>query len=246
MRSALVLTAALAPLALGACARAPVAVPEIVKPYRITIQQGNYVTREMVEQLKPGMTKEQVRFILGTPLVTDIFHADRWDYVFYREAPGGKREQRNFAVIFEDGRLARVIGDLLPSEPAQAGTGPAPKPQAARPEAPKSEAEKAEATKPEGPKAEAAKPESGAAQSAPQPASPGAMQSPTVSQPPAATGNWRAASDPPAAAPRSEDGTRPAGEGAPEQPKPEPATPPQAEEKPTRGFFGRLLERIGF
>jgi len=129
----------LAPLVLAAgCAGRQLPVPEIVKPYRITIQQGNYVTREMVEQLKPGMTREQVRFILGTPLLTDIFHADRWDYVFYRELPGGKREQRNFSVIFEDGKLSRVVGDLLPSEPVQPAAKPAPAP-VAKPE-PKPEA----------------------------------------------------------------------------------------------------------
>lgn len=225
MRSALVLAAALVPLALGACARAPVPVPEIVKPYRITIQQGNYVTREMVEQLKPGMTKEQVRFILGTPLVTDIFHADRWDYVFYRESPGGKREQRNFAVIFEDGRLARVIGDLLPAEPSQGGARPVAKP---------------EATKPEAPKADAAKPES-RAETAPGPAEPGAMQKPATALPPAAAGNWRAASDAPAPAAQSEAGA-PDSEPA----KREPAPAPEGGEKPARGFFGRMLERIGF
>ena len=59
----------------------------------------------MVAQLKPGMSKEQVRFVLGTPLLTDIFHADRWDYVYWRETPGGKREQRKLTVFFEDGKL---------------------------------------------------------------------------------------------------------------------------------------------
>src|SRR6188508_3298035 len=83
-------------------------VPRIpgVTPYRIEIQQGNYISQEMVSQLKPGMTKEQVRFVLGTPMVTDIFHADRWDYVFYREMPDGKKEQRNLSVVFEKDKLA--------------------------------------------------------------------------------------------------------------------------------------------
>jgi outer membrane protein assembly factor BamE len=92
-------------------------VPRIpgVTPYRIDIQQGNYVSQEMVAQLKPGMTKEQVRFILGTPMVTDIFHSDRWDYVYWREAPNGKRETRKVTVLFEQGQLARVDGDVMPS-----------------------------------------------------------------------------------------------------------------------------------
>ena len=52
-------------------------------PYKIDIQQGNVVTEEMVEKLKPGMSRSQVRFVLGTPLITDVFHADRWDYFYY-------------------------------------------------------------------------------------------------------------------------------------------------------------------
>ena len=100
-------------------------VPKIpgVTPYRMVIQQGNFISQEMVSQLKPGMSKEQVRFILGTPLVTDIFHADRWDYVFFRETPDGKREQRNLSVVFENSKLARVLGDLLPADGAARSSG---------------------------------------------------------------------------------------------------------------------------
>ena len=100
-------------------------VPKIpgLTPYRMVIQQGNFISQEMVSQLKPGMAKEQVRFILGTPLVTDIFHADRWDYVFFRETPDGKREQRNLSVLFDNGKLARVLGDLLPSDGAAPQAG---------------------------------------------------------------------------------------------------------------------------
>src|SRR6266850_857901 len=58
-----------------------------------------------------GMTREQVRFILGTPLITPIFHADRWDYVYWREQENGKRESRRVQLYFNDGRLARVEGD---------------------------------------------------------------------------------------------------------------------------------------
>jgi outer membrane protein assembly factor BamE len=92
-------------------------VPRIpgVTPYKIDIQQGNFVSQDMVAQLKPGMTREQVRFLLGTPLLTDIFHGERWDYVYFREAPNGKREQRKLAVFFADGRLTRLHGDLAPA-----------------------------------------------------------------------------------------------------------------------------------
>jgi outer membrane protein assembly factor BamE len=92
-------------------------------PYRIDIQQGNFVSQEMVAQLKRGMTKEQVRFVLGTPLVTDIFHANRWDFVYFLDRPGQPRVQRRLAVYFEDDRLARVEGDVVAAaagaEPAQ-------------------------------------------------------------------------------------------------------------------------------
>ena len=92
-------------------------VPRIpgVTPYRMEIQQGNFVSQEMVAQLKPGMTKEQVRFVLGTPLVTDIFHPDRWDYVYWREATNGSREQRKLTVVFDNGQLARLDGDVVSS-----------------------------------------------------------------------------------------------------------------------------------
>jgi outer membrane protein assembly factor BamE len=82
-------------------------------PYRIDIQQGNFVSQEMVAQLKRGMTKEQVRFVLGTPLVTDIFHAERWDYVYLLDRPGEPRVQRRLVVFFEDGKLSRLDGDVV-------------------------------------------------------------------------------------------------------------------------------------
>ena len=90
-------------------------VPRIpgITPHKVEIQQGNFVTQEMVSQLKPGMTQEQVRFILGTPLLTDIFHADRWDYLFWRELPDGKREQRKLIVRFREGKLAQLDGDVV-------------------------------------------------------------------------------------------------------------------------------------
>jgi outer membrane protein assembly factor BamE len=104
------------------------------------------------------MTKEQVRFILGTPLVTDIFHADRWDYVFYRELADGKREQRNLSVVFEKDKLARVLGDLMPTDGAvqAGGFDPQVKPEAKPKPASKPEAKPvAEAATPA---AETAKP----------------------------------------------------------------------------------------
>lgn len=104
---------------MAACSSTP-EVTSFISPYRIDVRQGNYVTQEMIARLKPGMSRDQVRFALGTPLVTDIFHADRWDYV-YRFQPGrGEVQLRRVVVFFEDGKLARVGGDVAAETPATA------------------------------------------------------------------------------------------------------------------------------
>ena len=96
--------------------------------YRMEIQQGNFISQEAVSQLKSGMTKDQVRFVLGTPLVADIFHEDRWDYVFMRRRQNASQtEERRVSVFFEDGKLARVEGDVVPGQ-VDAGNAPAPVP----------------------------------------------------------------------------------------------------------------------
>lgn len=87
-----------------------------IDPYRIDIRQGNFVDQEMVARLKRGMTREQVRFALGTPLVVDPFHSDRWDYV-YRFQPGaGEPVQRVLSVFFVADLLDRVEGDIQPGD----------------------------------------------------------------------------------------------------------------------------------
>ncbi|HUH36808.1 MAG TPA: outer membrane protein assembly factor BamE [Spongiibacteraceae bacterium] len=83
--------------------------------YRLTIDQGNIITQEMVDQLQPGMSKSQVQFIMGTALVQDTFHADRWDYV-YTIAPGGRdRQVQRLSLFFESDKLAHLSGDFVPS-----------------------------------------------------------------------------------------------------------------------------------
>ena len=114
---------------LGGCGYVNLDPTGIVRPYRMEIQQGNFITQEMVSQLKLGQTREQVRFILGSPLVTDIFHADRWDYVFSRRrANSSEVEQRRIVVFFVDGKLARIEGDVVnapgPAATASGGTAP--------------------------------------------------------------------------------------------------------------------------
>ena len=88
----------------------------IFSPYRIEIQQGNFVSQEMAAQLKEGMTQDQVRFVLGTPLLTDLFHADRWDYIFRLKGGNGELTTSRVTVFFKDGRLARFEGGDLPTE----------------------------------------------------------------------------------------------------------------------------------
>jgi outer membrane protein assembly factor BamE len=92
-----------------------------LSPYRVDVRQGNLVTQEMAAMLKPGMTKDQVRFVLGTPLVKDIFHADRWDYVYRYQTGTGELEERKLAVFFADGKLARVSGDVTSGSSAAGG-----------------------------------------------------------------------------------------------------------------------------
>jgi outer membrane protein assembly factor BamE len=85
--------------------------------YKLEINQGNYVTRDMVDKLRTGMTKSQVRLVLGTPLVIDIFHTDRWDYSYHHELDGQVVENRRFAVYFADDKLAKWEGDETPLPP---------------------------------------------------------------------------------------------------------------------------------
>jgi outer membrane protein assembly factor BamE len=108
-RSRLLLVAASCAL-IAACSYKP----GFINEYKIDIQQGNVLTQEMVSQLKPGQTRDQVRYLLGTPLVVDIFHQQRWDYVYrYLNGQTGQTEARKFTVFFDgEGRLERVGGDI--------------------------------------------------------------------------------------------------------------------------------------
>jgi outer membrane protein assembly factor BamE len=86
-----------------------------IKPYKMPIQQGNLVTSKMMMQLKPGMTKTQVRFVMGTPLINDSFHKDQWDYFYQMEKDGAIIEKRRVILMFEKDLLAKVKGDVIPA-----------------------------------------------------------------------------------------------------------------------------------
>src|SRR5258705_315774 len=206
-------------LALSAC-KQNVELPSLISPYRIDIQQGNVVTQEMVSKLKAGMTRAQVRFVLGSPLVTDMFHGDRWDYVYLMQKQGKADERRRLTVIFDGDKMVTLEGDIVLSDkvlepsPAPRAPGtvtistepkPTPKEEAAKAAAAKAEAAKAAATKAEAAtavtdKADAATVEAGKAD----PAKPAAPKS-----------------DAAAAADDKDDPSK-------------------------RGIFGRMLDKVGF
>ncbi len=101
-------------------------VPRPVNEYKIDIQQGNVLTQEMVSQLKPGLTKDQVRFILGTPVLMDMFHANRWDYVYrLQKGSTGEVEMRKFSTFFDaSDRLVRVGGDVAALQASDLSAAP--------------------------------------------------------------------------------------------------------------------------
>jgi len=82
--------------------------------YKIDINQGNYLSQDMVDRLKVGMTRQQVKQTLGTPLVTSAFRDNRWDYVYEYARQGKVREHRQFTVYFAEDKLARWEGDEMP------------------------------------------------------------------------------------------------------------------------------------
>jgi outer membrane protein assembly factor BamE len=179
-------------MALGACSvRMPTA-------YSPPLQQGNVIEQASLSKLKPGMTRAQVRFVLGTPLVVDVFRNDRWDYVYLLRRQGEAPQQRRVTVIFDGDLLARIEGDVVP------GSGTAPERPAV--------------------KAGAAKAAPGAGKGEPAKVEPAKVEPAKV--------------EPAKGEPAKGEG---AATGAV---KPDPVKADGAE--PQRGFFGRMLDRIGF
>jgi outer membrane protein assembly factor BamE len=88
----------------------------VITPYKIEIVQGNVITKEQAALVKPGLTRAQVRDVLGSPLLTDVFHADRWDYVFTIRRQGAEPQQRKVVVMFDGDKLKSISAQDLPSE----------------------------------------------------------------------------------------------------------------------------------
>ncbi len=189
---------------LAGCAMPTIPVLPALTPYKMDIQQGNVVTQEMIAKLQPGMTRSQVRFALGTPLVADLFHADRWDYIFLYQKAGVVIEQRRIVVIFKDDKLVRIEGDVVPASSGSAAQG------GAGTDKPK-------------PAVSATKPEVAAAKPRPE-AAPPPLQAEGAN---VVTG---------------------AGEpvGGSEIAREEKAKDEKPKEREQRGFFGRMLEKLGF
>ncbi len=97
---------------MSACAKRADGSIKIPLVYRIDIQQGNVIEQDMIDKLEPGMDKAKVRFIMGTPLLQDPFHSDRWEYIYSYEPGNGNREQRHLAVHFKDDKLTHLDGNV--------------------------------------------------------------------------------------------------------------------------------------
>lgn len=84
--------------------------------YKVTVQQGNVITQQMVDNLKPGMTREQVAYVMGEPVIKNPFDQDRWDYVYTLRVPGVVNDHMKMSLFFTDGLLSHFVGDLAPSD----------------------------------------------------------------------------------------------------------------------------------
>jgi len=121
-----VLLVGVALLILGGCASSDNTRSGLLEPYRFDIPQGNYVTQEMLDQVKPGMSREQVRFALGSPLLNAAFRTDRWNYIYRFQHANGRADVRRVVIFFADNQVDRIEADPLPvrddnSDPALPG-----------------------------------------------------------------------------------------------------------------------------
>lgn len=97
--------------------------PKLPGIHKFEIQQGNVITQDMIDQLKPGMTKSQVRFVMGTPLVADTFNQNRWDYFYSMQQTDGTEVRERVAIFFENDQLVGLRGDFIPGNSAKPATG---------------------------------------------------------------------------------------------------------------------------
>lgn len=110
-------------LAQAACTMPRVGLPRV---HKVTVQQGNVITQDMVDRLRPGMTRGQVAFVMGEPVFRNAFDDDRWDYLYTLEIPGYYQEQKRITLYFENDLLAYFTGDYAPTAATAAATEPPP------------------------------------------------------------------------------------------------------------------------
>lgn len=110
-------------LSVCACSMPKLSMPKFSMPrvYKVTVQQGNVITQEMIDQLKPGMTRSQVAFIMGEPILRHTFDAGRWDYIYTVEMPGYFNQEVRMSLFFKDDVLAYFTGDLAPTAASEDG-----------------------------------------------------------------------------------------------------------------------------
>ena len=113
MKKLLIITTCIASLSTMACSGVHLV-------HKIDVQQGNVITQDEVNQLKPGMSRRQVQFIMGSPMVADVFHQDRWDYIYLMEPGYGEAVEERITLFFRDDELSSTSGTLHPEAPVSA------------------------------------------------------------------------------------------------------------------------------
>ena len=108
-----ILPALLMMLIISGCSFPKLSIPRV---YKATVQQGNVLTQEMVDKLKPGMSRSQVAFIMGEPILRNTFTENRWDYIYTIEVPGLFNQDVRMSLFFEDDVLAYFTGDMAPTQ----------------------------------------------------------------------------------------------------------------------------------
>ncbi len=116
IQTALIVTACVVLASCGNMSRGAINPVNWITPYKVDVIQGNFISKEQVELLRPGMSREQVKALLGTPLLASLFHADRWDYVFTLKRQGVEPQVFKYTVFFKDEQLVRFEGDAMLTE----------------------------------------------------------------------------------------------------------------------------------
>ena len=111
MKKLLIIITCIASLWLVGCSS-----PRFHLVHKLDIQQGNVVTQEEINQLKPGMTRRQVQYIMGSPMIADVFHQDRWDYLYLMQPGYGEATSEHVTLYFEEDALTRVEGSMHPED----------------------------------------------------------------------------------------------------------------------------------